>query len=187
MQEAGENVNELELTVADARKSVVDKWKNESGVLGTTRFIEDIYKQYPTDSTISNIYFYCIAKEQYGYYETLDDIKYLEYAKEYAANIDPNYSGEFSEEIQLFADELLEDRDNSYSVQKETTDRYSSLTNSEKKEICNYIQRRYDYYDSLSDGYSGDKYTDVIWEEASEKYGLTESQLDVIWMNMYNY
>lgn len=173
--------------VDNAREDVVDKFRNKADILGTTKYIEDIYKKYPDDSTISNIYFYCIAKEQYEYYLTLDNTSYLECAEEFAANIDPSYSGEFSEEIQLFANMLLGDRESSYPVQKETTDRYHDLSNSEKKEICDYIQSRYEYYDSLAGSYSGDNYTDVIWEEASKKYGLTESQLDVIWMNMYDY
>ena len=59
--------------------------------------------------------------------------------------------------------------------------------NSDKKKICEYIQSQYDYYDSLNGGYAGDKYTDIIWQEAMNKYGLTSSQLDVIWMNGYSY
>ncbi|MBR4723449.1 MAG: hypothetical protein IK072_01780, partial [Clostridia bacterium] len=70
---------------------------------------------------------------------------------------------------------------------KEKTDKYNSLTNSEKKAICDYIQSRYDYYDSISGGYAGDKYSNKIWQEAAKKYGLTEDQISIIWMNMYQY
>lgn len=174
-----------------ARENVVEKWKNEAGVLGTSKYIEDIYKQYPDDETISNIYFCCIAKDELEWYESMDDTKHLESAKEFASNIDPNYSGELSEEILAFANELLEqtpeERKSSYLQAKQRTDRYNNLTNSEKKEICEYIQSRYDYYDSVFGGDSGDTYSDKIWEEASAKYDLTTSQLDIIWMYMYEY
>ena len=79
---------------------------------------------------------------------------------------------------------------NNYSYSKsETTiqNKYDSLTNSEKKKICEYIQERYDYYDSIYGGYSGDIYSDTIFQEASEKYGLTVEELNIIWMKMYTY
>ena len=43
-----------------ARNGVIEKWTTAEGELGTARFIEDIYKEYPDDDVISNIYFYCI-------------------------------------------------------------------------------------------------------------------------------
>lgn len=175
--------------IQEARTNVVNKWKNDQGKSGTTKYIEDIYKKYPNDEVISNIYFYSIAKEEYDNYKSLNDDKYLKIAKEYASKIDSSYSGEFSNEIQSFANEILgNSRDEEYSSAKESEDRYNNLTNAEKKEICNFIQSRYDYYDSISGGkYTGDKYTDVIWKEAEEKYGLTETQIDIIWMDMYKY
>ena len=66
-------------------------------------------------------------------------------------------------------------------------DIYSSLTNSEKKAICNYIERRYDYYDTLNGGYSGDKYSDTIMQEAANEFGITAEQAYIIWCNKYSY
>ncbi len=66
-------------------------------------------------------------------------------------------------------------------------DKYSSLTNSEKKAICNYIQGRYNYYDNINGGYAGDKYSDRIMQEAANKYGITSEQAFIIWSNMYSY
>lgn len=173
-----------------ARENVVQKWENSANDPGTPKYIEDIYKQYPDDEVIANIYFYCISKQQYDYYLSLDNEDYLDDAIEYAEKIDPEYNGTFSQEIQEYADKLLineEDRADMYSQAAQSTDRYNSLTNSDKKEICEFIQSRYDYYDSLAGGYTGDKYTDTIWQETMDKYGLTESQVDIIWMNMYSY
>lgn len=64
-----------------------------------------------------------------------------------------------------------------------TKDKYSSLTNADKKEICEYMFERYDYYDALYGGYSGDKYSDTVFQEAADKYGLTVEQISIIWMN----
>lgn len=183
------NASKSDLEIA--RENVVNKWKTAAEEVGTAKYIEDIYEQYPDDETISNIYFYSTAKGQYDFYEALEDTKYLDGAKDYAENINPEYAGELSEEIQAFANELLgqtmEERKDSYIKAKQRTERYNNLTNSEKKEICEYIQSRYDYYDSISGGYAGDKYSAEIWKEATAKYDLTPSQLDIIWMYMYEY
>lgn len=69
----------------------------------------------------------------------------------------------------------------------EAVDKYYTLTNSDKKAICNYIQDRYDYYDGVNGGYAGDKYSDTIMQEAAKKYGITGEQAYIIWMNMYSY
>lgn len=79
---------------------------------------------------------------------------------------------------------------NTYSYNYTTSkskDKYSSLTNSEKKAICEYIEGRYEYYDDINGGYSGDKYSDRIMQEAATRYGLTTTQIEIIWMNMYSY
>lgn len=81
---------------------------------------------------------------------------------------------------------LIAEKDETFKP-SETVDKYYTLTNSEKKAICNYIQDRYDYYDSANGGYAGDKYSDTIMREAAKKYGITEEQAYIIWMNMYSY
>lgn len=179
-----------------ARKDVINKWETAQGEVGTGKYIEDIYKQYPDDEVISNIYFYVTSKGQYDLYKSLELTRYLESAEDYANNIDPNYSGELSSEINAYIKmldaELGKTEDNSekqeaYEKASTSTDTYNSLTNSGKKKICNYIDERYAYYDSLEGGNSGDKYSDKIWQEAAEKFGLTESQISIIWMNKYSY
>lgn len=172
-----------------ARNDVIDKWTTAEGELGTSRFIEDIYKKYPYDDVISNIYFYCIAKEQYGYYQSLDKDKYLDQAIEYAEKIDPDYEGELADEIHAFVDKIVPSgvSQEKHNDAEKKEDKYSSLTNKEKKEICAYIESQYKYYDELNGGYSGDKYSDTIMKEAAQKYGLTVSQIEIIWMNMYSY
>lgn len=175
--------------VEQTRTDVISKWKNEADELETAKFIEDAYKKYPNDDVIANIYFYCTAKQQYDYYSSLGKTSYLTTAKEYAAKIDPNYNGEFASEMHSFVNSLipneeLEEKHSSASSQEEI---YNSLSNADKKAICEYIQSRYDYYDSLNGGYAGDKYSDTIMEEAANKYGLSVSQIEIIWMKMYSY
>lgn len=78
--------------------------------------------------------------------------------------------------------------DSTYCETHNTPDkRYSSLTDSNKKSICYYIKGRYDDYDSLNNGYAGDKYSDKIMQETASKYGITSEQAYLIWMNYYSY
>lgn len=175
--------------VEQARNSVIEKWENERDAFDTPKFIEDYYKEFYNDEVIANIYFYCTAKNEYDLYVSLGDNKYLTLAKEYAIKIDPNYSGTFSAEMHQFVQKIVssDDIEQSRSEAMSKEDKYNSLTKSEKKKICNYIEKRYSYYDTINGGYSGDKYSDKIMQEAADKYGLSVSQIEIIWMNSYSY
>ena len=172
-----------------ARNNVIEKWETAAGELGTGRYIEDIYKQYPYDEVISNIYYYSTAKNLYGHYESLNDQKYLDQAIEYAEKIDPNYKGKFSAEMHSFVKKLIPSgvSNDKHEAASSEEERYNRLTRKEKKQICDYIDSRYEYYDALYGGYSGDRYSDVIMQEAADKYNLTVTHIEIIWMNKYSY
>ena len=103
--------------------------------------------------------------------------------------VSADYSGDLASEIHQFVAEIIPSgvSQEQHDEADRKEDKYSSLTNKEKKEICEYIESRYEYYDNLNGGYSGDKYSDTIMEEAANKYGLTVTQIEIIWMNMYSY
>lgn len=190
------NTTDVKSDVQIAREEVIEKWKNHANNTDTSSYIEERYKKFPSDDIISNIYYYCMACEQYNLYTELNKESHLEAAKKYAQRIDKNYSGEFAEEMHNFVDEVVYNRtsetlNSTTEKEKHNTlseeDRYKSLTNSEKKAICQYIERRYEYYDSVNGGYSGDKYSDIIMREAASKYNLSVQHIEIIWMNMYSY
>jgi len=60
------------------------------------------------------------------------------------------------------------------------------ITGSKKRKICQFIKERYAYYDNLYGGYSGDRFSDTIMQEAADKYGITEQEAFIIWCNMYS-
>ena len=64
---------------------------------------------------------------------------------------------------------------------------YSEMTNPMKKVICTEIQGQYDYYDAKEGKYSGDKYSDIIWQKIGEKYNLSHEEVGMIWMHSYEY
>lgn len=178
------------LKLETARNEVIDKFKNERNVIGTSKFIEDTYKEYPNDEVIATIYNYDNSKKCYGFYldlkndpiEGMDGTEWLEKAKSYASKISPDYDGVFSEEIIPYVSKLLGDEWEAQRQQAlEMEEKFNQLTMEDKKEIVKFIQTRYDYYDSQAGEYSGDKYTDIIWKEASEKFGLPLSMISAIW------
>lgn len=75
----------------------------------------------------------------------------------------------------------------STNIKSSSQTAYESLTVSQKKTICNYIQNQYDYYDRLEGRNTGDKYSDIIWQKVMDKYGLEEWQVTSIWSNYYSY
>lgn len=167
-----------------AREEVLEKWSNGTA---ETMYLLDMHEKYANDEVIANIYYYATALEHYDFYKRFGFEDDLRTTKTYSAMIDKDYSGEYSEEMHKFVSDLseaLKEENNEIVTEK---DRYSSLTNSGKRKICEFIQKRYDYYDSVNGGYSGDKYSDIIMNEAAETYGLTVGQIEIIWMNMYSY
>lgn len=68
-----------------------------------------------------------------------------------------------------------------------SADPYDSLTDADKIRICEYIQEQYDNYDKLEGRYTGDKYSDQIFEDAAHNYGLTVEQISIIWGGYYSY
>jgi hypothetical protein len=164
--------------------------------------IEKIYKEYPSDYVIKNLYFYTQSMDCYKLYEIDNSDTFLSESILYAQKIDPNYSGPLDDVVCAYRNKMLPStsttESNGTSFSNNTTkkehekalseeDRYNALTDRDKKKICDFIDERYAYYDSISGGYAGDKYSDTIWKEASEKFQLSESHISIIWMNKYKY
>lgn len=176
--------------ITEARQAVIDKWVNSGKAYECAKFIEDIYKRCYWDYEISNIYYYINAKYEYDNWVEHPDYKgYRENLENATLLIDPDYSGELCEEIQAFITEIFPDGlpYNEHNEAVSQQNNYDTMTNAEKKKICEYIQKRYDYYDALEGRSTGDKYSDQIWEEVMEKYGLEEWQVTIIWSNGYLY
>jgi len=168
------------------REEVLEKYSDGTAEL---EYLEDMYEKYPEDEVIAHIYYYAMAKEYYEFYETFDEEDYLRITEEYSAKIDPDYSGEYADEMHEFVSSILEENTLEEEHEKASSQEsnYNSLSNNEKKDICEYIESRYEYYDSQEGEYTGDKYSDVIMQETANRYGLTVSQVEIIWMNMYSY
>ena len=173
------------------RNEVIEKFRSERNELGVAKFIEDSYKTYPEDEIISAIYNYQSSLFCYEFYVDMKDSKsvtnvesWLTDAKAYASKIPPTYNDVFSEEIIPYVSELLgEEWKALREIALEQDENFKELTKSDKIEIYNYILDQFKYYDSKEGTYTGDKYSDEIWKEVSEKYGISESQVTQIYID----
>lgn len=174
-----------EKELMEAREQVVSKFNNERDVIGTGKFIEDTYYKYPGDEVIATIYNYNSAIDCREFYSMMEDNEWLDKAKAYASKISPGYFGELHEEIIPYVQEFLGDE---WSKTREESlaedEKLKSLTVEDKKEIHRFIEGRYDYYDKQDGKDTGDKYSDTIWKEASDEFGLAESTISTIWMDI---
>lgn len=84
---------------------------------------------------------------------------------------DASYIGseDFKEDIDDISDDVYEKANDS-----------KKYTNKEE-EIWKYCMDRWEYYDELEGGYSGDKYTEEVFDDAGEKFGISDSEAERIW------
>ena len=138
--------------------------------------IEKKYQTNKNDIIIKQIYLYaevvsCLSMTS----RSSSENDYYSQAILYAEQIDLTYNGPYAEEIISMAKK--------YAGNKDVSNTKSAITMSiaEKMAVKEFIYARYDYYDQLEGKYSGDKYTDQIWKETAEKFGLTTADIDLIW------
>ena len=168
--------------LSEKRNEVIKRFKNERKVIGTGRFIEDTYNQFPDDEVISVIYYYMTAVDCRDFYQSSSDNSWLEEAKLYAAKIPSSYNGVFADEIIPFVQDFLGDEWAELKEKSEELEHnFDNLTLKNKVEIYNFVQSKYDHYDKLEGKNTGDKYSDNIFEETASKYNISVFQVKSIW------
>ncbi len=177
---------QAEAEVIELFKSVKDTIDSKGS--GTAKIeyktIEDIYKKYPDNETISNLYAFCVSNDYLYFKDLIDDDKYQKAAEEEAAKISVNYKGEYADYIISYAKNLLGDSYTAFNEEvTKAQDKYNNMTTADKAEVIKYIYSRYDYYDKKDGKSTGDKYSNTIWSEAESKFGLTGQMIDQIWID----
>jgi len=139
--------------------------------------IEDLYHANSDSTMITQFYYVAETVSALQTSALIGDKDIAARAQVYASSIDKSYSGPYAKEIFDFAAMHLTVSDTDVDSQ----DTYSQMSNEDKAIVIDFIEQRYEYYDRIADTYSGDKYTNRIWDEASSVFGLSEAQLDIIW------
>ena len=50
-----------------------------------------------------------------------------------------------------------------------------------EEEVWQYCMNRWEYYDRLEGGYAGDKYTNQVFKDAGNKFGISATKAKEIW------
>lgn len=151
--------------------------------------LEDEWKRDQKNSQIATMHYYykalyyeSIANEYAELYTDGSSERYFQKQKEALDFINPDYSGVMKDEIYEYCINYYGDLatwKDSYSANtyKEPDIAYKELTTSEKKELKDWINARFRYFDELEGKYTGSKYEDQIFEEAAKKFGITKDKV----------
>jgi hypothetical protein len=85
-----------------------------------------------------------------------------------------NGEEKFKEQLSSFQEDLASQRG---EFEKNDTGNYSSSDEA----IWQYCQDRWKYYDNLEGGYSGDKHTKDVFNDAASQFGISASEAESIW------
>ena len=181
-------IKNKELFLKDATETISNLASKDEYTKEDIVLCNSIYNDFQDNEIIYNLYYFCLAKNMYSSFLENRSNSDLQSCKSYLRKID-DYSGILSEEIASFCKKVDSTKyiGSNANVKTNTSSGgsskkgYNSLTSKDKTAIKEYIESRYDYYDKKEGGYSGDKYSDIIWQEVMNKYGLTENQVTIIW------
>lgn len=137
--------------------------------------IEKIYKRNTTNKTITELYYYCEVVSCVYVYGIMEMQSYLDKAEVYAKQIDLSYTGPYAADIIELAKKYGGDSSGL------NTKNALTMSDDEKADVKWWIEQRYDYYDRVAGKYSGEKYTDIIFEEAAFAYGITVTDVYMVW------
>ena len=152
-------------------------WFTSEHGTGFGKELEDEWKKNKDDEEISAMYFYYNAL----FYQSVNEPeKVIDSMK----NISPNYNGVMKDEIISFGIKVFGSKEAWISGKSNKEESLNKITDEKRQEIKNWIYDRYDYYDKLEGKYCGDKYTDVIFQEAADKFGYTKTEIDNIWSDL---
>lgn len=144
---------------------------------GYGKELEDSWKFDKDNEQLSAMYHYYNAL----FYDSLDDV---DNAKNEMSNIKSNYDGVLSDEIIQYGINLFATTDewNKYSGIKD--EHKANISDSKRKDIKDWINSRYEYYDKIEGSYAGDKYTKTIFQEAADEFGFTYEEINNIWSDL---
>ncbi len=143
--------------------------------------IEKIYKENNNSQIIKQLYYTAEALSGMSV-STWGGSSYSDQAQVYLRQMNRVYAGPYSSEILNFRKKYIIDNSLS-STTNQSASQKSALTMSasEKAEVKKYIEDRYDYYDIKAGKYSGDLYKDQVWSDTAKKFGISETDVTMIW------
>ena len=164
----------------EANGMPTDLYKFGSDLRQAEGKIDSLHEANKENETITNYYWFCLSI----YYYVAGMPFAVENAKTIASLIDVSHDCEHKAILQQYVDEMLGDEyDSTREVSLKALEKYERMSLDDKVEVVKYIYSRYDYYDKKDGKDTGDKYTDTIWIETSQKYGIAYYMISSIWFD----
>lgn len=91
------------------------------------------------------------------------------------SNSSDDGEGKFKEQLSSFQEDLASQRGAIESAND--THNYSASD----EQVWQYCQDRWKYYDNLEGGYSGDKHTNDVFQDAGTEFGISPSEAKAKW------
>lgn len=144
-----------------------NKYEQEGlGVELNYRELAEIYHKYPDNEMMKNLFLFCSTCANYRNYVISELESQLEFAKEQAAKINPNYDGPYAKEVLNLAIILLGDEyENRAAIVLEQINNYEELSFQDKMDI---VERLLKNNASASDD---------LWQQVAKEYGISENHV----------
>jgi len=159
-----------------------EKWAKDGRSTG--KVIEDLWKENKDDEVVSALYYYDTAMFYLDFYE---GAKAKEEARSCLRKISPDYQGLYSEKINVLGLKLFDSKKEwikEHEIGLEVLARERARENGDlsfEVSVFQYIEERYDFYDQKEGKSTSDKYSDIIFNEAAKKFGITIQEVNGIW------
>jgi hypothetical protein len=97
-------------------------------------------------------------------------------------NLDAFYDDEVTQDMNLAeAMSMLAVSGNVFKDDQEKIEKSMSTITEYEKKIWQYCMDRWEYYDIIEGEYSGDKYTDNVFQDAVNEFGMTSQEIKTVW------
>lgn len=135
--------------------------------------LASIYHKYPDNEMMENLFLFCSVCANYNTYCIVEMESQLDFTKDQAAKINPNYDGPYAEEVIGLAIGLLgaeyASRATAVIEQKKN---YEQLSLQDKVDIVNRISN------------NGGESSDSLWQQIADEYGISKNHVSKIYTDI---
>ncbi|HPL54777.1 MAG TPA: hypothetical protein PLW11_11705 [Bacillota bacterium] len=162
-----------------------EQWAKDGRSTG--KVIEDLWKENKEDEVVSALYYYNSAM---FYLDAYEGAKAKEEARSCLRKISPDYQGLYFDEINALGLKIFGNKEEwikEHEIGLEVLTREKARENGDLSFeiiVFQYIEERYDYYDKKEGKSTGDKYSEVIFNEAAKEFDITIQEVNSIWMDI---
>lgn len=165
---------------------VVQSWKDGKDKTDDGRnvgkILEDLWKENINDEVITTLHYFDSALFWH-------DVDQTEDAKDDMRKVSPDYDGPYAEEVKKLGLSIFKDKATwakQHEIGLQVLERERARANGDlsfETDVYHFVEQRYEYYDKQAGKYSGDKYTNKVFQDTADKFKITVGEVKDIWGN----